>query len=131
MLDTDICIYLMNESHPSLKRRLRQHRASSVCISVITAAELAFGVEASTARERNAAKLARLRAEVKAVPFEGAAIDEYGRLRTALQQRGTLIGPLDTLIAAHALSLGATLVTNNVAEFRRAKGLAIENWATE
>src|SRR5690242_11708901 len=129
VLDTDTCIYLLNQRYPRLTERVLSHRASDLAISVVTAAELQYGVDCSVRREPNQRKLDVFRSEIEMLPFDEKAIRAYGRVRAILRRRGAPIGPLDTLIAAHALSLGRTLVTNNIGEFGRIPGLACENWA--
>ena len=98
-------------------------------ISSITLSELAYGVEKSRRKERNRQKLAEFLAPLQIAAYDERAGVYYGRLRTQLEEAGQPIGPLDALIAAHALSLGCTLVTNNEREFSRVAGLSIENWA--
>ncbi len=97
-------------------------------MSAITLAELRCGIAASQRRAVNLAKLELFLAIFEIAPFDAPAATAYGSLRAQLQARGTPIGPLDTLIAAHALALGATVVTNNVREFGRVPGLKVENW---
>ncbi len=128
LLDTDICIYLINERPKRALARFRQHAVGDIGISTVTVSELAYGV-AKTGSARN-----RVALEAFLLPLEIAAYDlvaalRYGEVRSDLSRRGQPIGPLDTMIAAHALSLGTALVTNNEREFRRVKGLAVENWA--
>lgn len=128
MLDTDICIYAINERPPEVLLRLREHHAEGLGVSSVTAAELHFGVARSGSR-RNADALRRFLAALEVAPFDAASADVCGPLRAWLVAQGTPIGPYDTLIAAHAHALGATLVTNNVREFSRVPGLRVENWA--
>lgn len=128
VLDTNICIFLINRTHPKVAKALLRRRAEDVSISVITAAELRFGAEKSARREVALSKLDLLLSTLNAVPFDLPAVAAYGQVRADLSKRGTPIGPLDTLIAAHALSLGAVLVTNNTREFKRVRGLPIEDW---
>jgi tRNA(fMet)-specific endonuclease VapC len=97
-------------------------------LSAITLAELRYGIAASRRRNLNLAKLELFLASFEVVPFDDRAALAYGPLRAYLQAQGTSIGPLDALIAAHALSLGATVVTNNVREFSRVPNLVMENW---
>jgi tRNA(fMet)-specific endonuclease VapC len=99
-----------------------------VGISSITLAELQFGVVRSSDPEHNRMVLTEFMAPLLIAPFDDRAAASYGKLRAELEGQGQPIGPLDTLIAAHALSLGWTLVTNNEREFRRAPGLLVENW---
>lgn len=97
-------------------------------MSAITLAELRFGVAKSASRRRAAANLRLLLSKVAVVPFDDAATSRYGELRAALERRGSPIGPLDTLIAAHALSLGWMLATHNTREFGRVPGLRVDDW---
>lgn len=129
MLDTDACIRVMNRSHPALTERVVAKPADAFCISIITAAELTFGAEAGTHRAKNREKLREFRAAIQTVEFEEAAVQAYGAVRADLSPRGVVIGPLDLLIAAHALSLGLMLITGNGREFGRVKGLRSEDWS--
>ncbi len=130
LLDTDICIYLLNQrpGFEAILRRLDGRQQGEVALSAITLAELRFGIAASQRRDVNLAKLELFLAAFEIAPFDASAAIAYGSLRARLQALGTPIGPLDTLIAAHALALGATVVTNNVREFGRVPGLTVENW---
>jgi tRNA(fMet)-specific endonuclease VapC len=100
-----------------------------VCVSAITQSELEFGVEISRRPDRDRDALELFLRHVQALDYPASAASIYGRIRADLKLRGALIGPNDTLIAAHALFLGLTLVTNNTREFERVPGLKIENWA--
>ena len=128
LLDTDICIYLINERPRAVLARFRRHAVGDIGVSAVSVSELAWGV-AKTASVRNRAGLEAFLLPLEIATYDHAAALRYGELRADLDRRGRPIGPLDTLIAAHALSLGATLVTNNVREFGRVRDLAIENWA--
>jgi len=108
--------------------KLREFSPSDIGISTITLSELEFGVEKSSNPEKNKIALMEFLAPLEILPFDDYAAQEYGKIRTYLQQRGTPIGPLDTLIAAHAKSIGCTLVTNNESEFRRVPKLHVDNW---
>jgi tRNA(fMet)-specific endonuclease VapC len=129
LLDTSICIELIREKRPGVLQRLRQCQIGSVAISSITMAELRYGVAKSRDPLRNRVAMAHFCAALEIRPFDDRAAGFYGPLRAALEQEGTPIGPLDTLIAAHALALDATLVTSNQREFSRVEGLRVENWA--
>jgi len=94
----------------------------------ITLGELKYGIANSVKKEANRTKLGYFLYQFECLPFDAEATSCYGDIRVQLESRGTPIGPLDTLIVAHALSLAATMVTNNVREFERVEGLAIENW---
>ena len=127
MLDTDLCIYIINERDMALKEKFEAN-AGEICISSITYAELCFGVAHSTKIERNARELSAFCLDLDILPFDTEAGVHYGDIREALTLPGRLIGANDLLIAAHARSIGAILVTNNEREFGRVPGLAIENW---
>ncbi len=128
MLDTDACIALIKRKPASVIRRLSVLAPGDAGISAITLAELRFGVMKSSAIDGNAAALDDFLLPLEIADFGASAAESYGRVRAGLEKAGTPIGPLDTQIGAHALSLGAVLVTNNVREFRRIPGLKIENW---
>ena len=130
MLDTNICIYVINARSPTVLARFRQERLGNIGISCVTAAELAFGV-AKSGSARNREALEMFLAPLEVLPFDAAAIWHYGELRAGLERRGQLIGALDTMIAAHALASNTILVTNNTREFARVPGLRLENWAGE
>ena len=129
MLDTNICIYIIKKKPAKVVDRLCALSISEVGISSITLAELEYGVAKSARPERNRDALIGFLTplEIEAFGNEGAAC--YGALRAGLEKTGKPIGAMDLLIAAHALSLGAVLVTNNTREFERVPGLAMENWA--
>lgn len=129
LLDTDICIYLINERPKKVTSRFKRYPIGGVGVSSVTAAELAFGIT-KTGSARNRAALEKFLLPLEVAAFDFAAAQVYGEMRADLEQRGEPIGPLDTLIAAHALSLGVTLVSNNMREFKKVRDLRIENWAT-
>lgn len=130
MLDTNICIYLMKHHPPEVAERFAQCFVGDVVVSSITQAELEYGVACSgTQRQRNRAALDAFLHEVPAVPFDTAAARAYGPVRLATRERKR--DALDKLIAAHALALGVTLVTNNPADFAAYPGLKLENWVAE
>lgn len=127
MLDTNICIYLINHRPAHVRHRFEAHPIGDIGISVITACELAYGVsKGGSARNRAALETFLLPLEIAA--FDDAAIWRYAGLRAELERGGQPIGALDTQIAAHAITLGCTLVTNNTREFARIGGLVLENW---
>ncbi len=130
MLDTDICIFIMNSRHEVLQKRFEQY-ADRICISSITHAELCFGVAHSLRVEENTAELESFCLDLEILSFDRPAGIHYGGIRQVLTERGHLIGANDLLIASHARSVGATLVTNNVKEFCRVPELEIENWLSE
>jgi tRNA(fMet)-specific endonuclease VapC len=128
LLDTNICIYLINERSSRALEKLTSIDPDEVSVSSVTFAELQYGVEKSAARERNAKALDLFFAALVVLPFDADAARAYGRVRADLERRGKPIGGMDLMIAGHALSTRATLVTNNVREFTRVRGLTIENW---
>ena len=128
MLDTDICIYVINARPPAVLEKLLAHEAEGLGVSAVTAAELWFGVRKSGSR-RNLLLLDKFLAPLEIADFGANAARSYGEIRSALEKKGTPIGPLDAQIAAHALALGATLVSNNLREFKRVPKLRLENWA--
>jgi tRNA(fMet)-specific endonuclease VapC len=130
MLDTNICMYVINARPQKVLERFKQERMGSIGISSVTAAELAFGV-AKCASARNREALQMFLAPLEVLPFDASVIWRYGDLRAELEQRGQPIGALDTMIAAHALASNTILVTNNTREFARVPALRLQNWAEE
>lgn len=128
LLDTNICIYLIKDKPISVRHHFEAHIIGDVGVSSITVAELQYGAEKSQQIERNLAALQQFFLPLVIADFDMAAAYRYGRIRAYLEKQGTPIGSLDMLIAAHALSLGVTLVTNNVKEFTRVPELRLENW---
>lgn len=128
LLDTNICIYIIKKRPKAVIEQLRRQPLEDINVSTITVAELELGVAKSARRETNRLALIEFLSPFQIRDFDQAAAREYGMLRSELEKRGTPIGPLDTLIAAHAISLELILVTNNIKEFRRAKKLRVENW---
>jgi tRNA(fMet)-specific endonuclease VapC len=129
MLDTDTCSYVMKRSSDLLNKRIVKTPLSDVCISVITKAELFFGVEISPKRRHDEAELAVFLGYVEVMDFPDEAALHYAQIRAELKVRGTMIGANDLFIAAHARSQGMILVTNNTREFRRVPHLTVENWS--
>ena len=127
LLDTNICIHVINARPPGVLERFRQHRMGEIGLCSVVAAELAYGV-AKSGSPRNRQALEMFLAPLIILPFDEAALWAYGDLRAELERKGTPIGALDTMIAAHAFSQQSTLVTNNTREFARVPGLALENW---
>ena len=128
MLDTNICIYVINARPPLVLERFRREQLGSICVSSVTAAELAFGV-AKSGSSRNREALEMFLAPLEVLPFDNAVMWHYADLRADLQRRGQSIGALDTMIATHAMACNTTLVSNNTREFSRVAGLSLENWA--
>ena len=128
LLDTNICIYIIKNRPKAVIQQLRRQPLEDINVSTITLAELELGVAKSERRETNRLALIEFLSPFRIRDFDQAAAHEYGILRSELETRGTPIGPLDMLIAAHAISLQLILVTNNIKEFRRIGNLHIENW---
>jgi tRNA(fMet)-specific endonuclease VapC len=128
LVDTDICIYVINERPKRVLERFIAEVPGDVAISSVTVGELAFGV-AKTKSQRNREALQAFLLPMEFVPFDAGAAMVYGEVRAELEGNGHPIGPLDTMIAAHARALGLILVTNNSREFSRVPRLTVENWA--
>jgi tRNA(fMet)-specific endonuclease VapC len=129
LLDTDICIYIAKKKPSRALARLERLRPGDVGMSVVTYLELVYGAWKSEQVETNLARLEQFRHLIPVQPLDADVGRYYGRLRSELENRGVPIGAYDLMIAAHALSLGLTLVTNNVREFARVEGLRLDNWA--
>lgn len=129
MLDTNICIYILKNRHQDLLRKLDVIPAGSICVSVVTYAELRYGVERSSSKRLNQRVLDIFLSHLTILTWDTAAADQYAKTRAFLESKGTPIGNMDLLIAAHALSHKNTLVTHNTREFSRVPGLKIEDWA--
>ena len=127
LLDTNTCIYAIRRRPPGVLARLNALDADAVVLSVVVAMELEVGAMRAEAHAY-APAVQRWIAEFKVLPLEDSAREHFARIKCDLMARRLVIGPMDLLIAAHALALGATLVTTNVREFRRVKGLKLENW---
>ena len=127
LLDTDTCSYILKNHSASVRSRFKKLHVGDLAVSEITAAELYYGAQ------RHAQRGAAIRADIddflsrlRVLPWQG--MREYAQLRYDLESKGMPIGNMDLLIGSHALNLGATLVTNNLAHFRRVAGLTCENW---
>lgn len=131
MLDTNICIYAIKKKSTNVIKKLLNCRINDICISTITYSELRHGVEKSQYVERNRAALTLFLSSISILPFDSFAAEEYGKIRADLEKKGTPIGPMDLLIAAHAKSQDLILVTNNTREFKRVNNLNIEDWTIE
>ncbi|MBD2168342.1 type II toxin-antitoxin system VapC family toxin [Calothrix membranacea FACHB-236] len=129
LLDTNICIYIIKQKPQKVLDKFQSLSISDVGISSITVAELEYGVAKSEQQEKNRAALLQFLLPLEIVDFNQASAVIYGTIRSNLESRGLIIGAMDLLIAAHALSLGVILVTNNVREFSRIPNLLLENWA--
>ncbi|MCT0199591.1 type II toxin-antitoxin system VapC family toxin [Synechococcus sp. CS-1325] len=128
LLDTNICIYIINAKPAAVLERFKNYRLGEIGLCSVVAAELAFGV-AKSGSSRNRQALEMFLAPLTILPFDERSAWAYGDLRAELERRGTPIGSLDTMIAAHALSLQATLITDNTRKFAQVPGLHVDNWA--
>ena len=128
MLDTNMIAYAKNRRPACVLERLLEHDPAEISISSITMAELEYGVFRSSKPEQNRAALLMFLSEISVLPFDAAASLEYGSIRFDLKSKGIIIGGNDMLIAAHARSLGLTLVTHNTKEFSRVENLRLEDW---
>lgn len=130
LLDTNICIFLIKRRSQPLFDKVAEHKPGVIGISSITLAELEYGVSKSAHYERNREALRMFTLPLEVAAFDDVAAESYGRIRATLESAGTPIGPLDTLIAAHALALGAAVISNNTREFTKVAGLRVEDWST-
>ena len=128
MLDTNICIYLIKHQPREVIEKFQEIAPGEISVSTVTVAEMMYGVEKSQYKEKNQAALQAFLTPLEIVDFDFAAAQQYGAVRAYLEKTGKPIGAYDLMIAAQALSLGLILVTNNVQEFERIPGLAVENW---
>lgn len=128
LLDTNIVIYTI-KNRPSRVREAFTRHAGQIAISSVTLGELVFGAENSSKPEQNLAVVESFAARLEVLPFDANAAVHFGRIRSELKRSGTPIGPFDQMIAGHARGLGLVLVTNNQKEFKRVRGLLLENWA--
>ena len=128
MLDTDTCAFILRRSSPTLLARIQSVPLVQQTISMVTLAELLYGVQVSTRKKENRAAVDALVLHLMVMEWSRGAAEHYAEIRAYLKKRGQLIGSNDLMIAAQARSLGATVVTNNVKDFRRVKGLKFENW---
>lgn len=136
MLDTNTCIYLMTGREPQKQQKILAklealNPGEPVRLSSIVVSELSYGAQKGRWKKANMALLEQFLLDFQVAAFDERAAHTCGTVRAALEKKGKPIGPMDTLIAAHAVSLGMTLVTHNVREFNRVTGLEVENWAGE
>jgi len=129
MLDTNMCIYIIKQKPKKVINNFKKLSFSEVGISSIVLSRLEYGVVKSTKPTQNRLALTQFLAPLEILPYDDIAAFYYGKLRAHLQKMGTPIGSLDMLIAAHTLSVGCSLVTNNASEFQRVPRLKILNWA--
>ncbi len=128
MLDTNICIYIIKNKPRGVKERLRDFKIGELCISTITVSELMYGAYKSEHTEKNLKAIESFLIPFEIVDYDFMASMEYGKVRANLEKKGQVIGNMDMQIAGHALALDLILVTNNIREFERVKGLKLDNW---
>lgn len=131
MLDTNICIYILKKKPLAVLEKFKSVACDQLCLSVITFAELAYGVEKSAQKAKNSQIVHAFTGNLLIRPWDMQAATFYASTRCFLEKSGNPIGPLDMMIASHAMSIGATVVTNNLREFTRIPGLNVENWLGE
>jgi len=128
LLDTNICIYFLNEKSDKLIRRFQEVTPADIKLPAVTVAELFYGAEKSKARKKNRQKVDAFIQPFEIIPFDEQACRVYGKIRSKVESLGTPIGPMDLLIASIGLAHDYVLITNNTKEFKRIKGLKIDNW---
>ena len=128
LIDTNICIYLMNQKPFKVIQKFKNTEIGQIGISTITVSELNYGAAKSKFKKQNSKRLEEFLTPFEILPYDETASKYYGMIRSQLESEGKVIGPLDMLIAAHALSNDLVLVTNNEKEFLRIKSLKVENW---
>lgn len=128
LIDTNICIYIINKRPPEVIQKFKDKEVGQIAISSITVSELQYGVSKSKYHEKNSKRLEEFLTPFQILPYDNYAAKFYGKIRSQLENQGTIIGPLDMLIGAHALSQNLILVTNNEKEFKRIPSLKVENW---
>jgi tRNA(fMet)-specific endonuclease VapC len=129
LLDTNICIYLINEKPTKVLKKFEKYPVYEFGLSSITHAELQYGVEKSRNKKTNQNALDEFLLPLTILPFHGKRLVTcYGKIRAFLESKGRTIGPLDMLIASHALDLDLTIISNNINEFSRIPHLKCENW---
>jgi tRNA(fMet)-specific endonuclease VapC len=128
LLDTNVCVDYLNRRHASVVERIQASSPEDLCLSSVVVAELRYGADKSQKRLENHRRIDVLVNEIVCVDFDAEAAAVFGQIRCDLERRGEPIGPYDLMIAAHALSLELVLVSDNLREFRKVGGLAVENW---
>jgi tRNA(fMet)-specific endonuclease VapC len=131
MLDTNICIFIINKRSPRVLQKIAAQDVGDIYISSVTVAELFYGVYKSERIEQNHQALTQFLLPLVVLEFDALASEAYGKIRMRLEKKGTPIGSMDMLIAAHASSAKMTLVTSNTKEFARVPDLVVEDWTKE
>ena len=130
MLDTDTCVFILRRSSAAILERIQTVPVQQQVLSVVTYAELLYGLQLASKKKSNQVAVEALVRHLAVLDWPQDAAKHYAEIRADLKKKGSMIGANDLLIAAHAHSLGAVVVTNNTKDFARVKGLRIENWAT-
>ncbi len=128
LIDTNICIYIMNKRPVAVIKKFKQFELGEIGISTITVSELQYGIVKSKYRQKNEVRLEEFLTPLEILTYDQTAARVYGDIRFQLEKLGQPIGPFDLLIAAQAISQDLVLITNNVKEFKRIKKLKVENW---
>jgi tRNA(fMet)-specific endonuclease VapC len=128
LLDTNICIYIINQQPQSVIKKITKLNPYEIKISSVTVSELEYGVSKSLYRDRNRTTLRNFLSPFEIIPFDFQDAEIYGLIRTELERQGAIIGPYDMQLAAQALTRDLIFVTNNTAEFSRIGKLKLENW---
>lgn len=128
LLDTNVCIHLLNKKHPAIVQHFKQHRPADIALCSVVKAELLYGARRSQRMETNLQLLKAFFAPLQSLAFDDECAEHYGQIHADLLTQGKPIGPNDTLIAAIARANNATLITHNTSEFKRVAGLRIEDW---
>lgn len=129
LIDTNICIYIMNERPPEVIAEFKKHALGDIGISSVTVSELYYGVSKSRHKQKNAKRLQAFLMPFEILNYDENASIHYGDIRADLEAKGKVIGAMDMMISAHARSQNLILVTNNESEFKRVDSLKVENWA--
>ena len=128
LVDTNVCIYIINKRPIGIIHKFKLFAVGEIGVSTITVSELQYGVSNSKNRRLNKQRVDEFLSPLEILPYDEFAANIYGDIRLQLEKRGKSIGPLDMLIAAHALSRNLILISNNEKEFKRVKNLKVENW---
>ncbi|MCP4666410.1 MAG: type II toxin-antitoxin system VapC family toxin [Deltaproteobacteria bacterium] len=128
LLDTDTCIYFLNRASENVVARFKQLSPSAIKLPSITVAELYYGAEKSKAKLKNLETVKNFVSTFEIIPFDEGSCETYAKVRADLEKSGTIIGPMDLLIASIGLANNLVVVTNNTKEFERIGGLKLENW---
>jgi len=131
LIDTNICIYIMNNHPPEVLEKFKHIGVGEVGISSISVSELHYGACKGKKTKENIKRLEEFLYPFEILTYDEEASREYGKIRSHLEKKGQVIGPLDMLIAAHAMSNKLTIITNNTKEFKRIKSLKVENWVNK